>query len=221
MSPARAWACPTGRAGTDAARLYLHRPAGLSAGPEVAIRGVVREVVEGQYANVPGAVYRFEVADSRGRLIVARPVTLSDFGTFHESLRSTRPRRWARIGSGSSSRARATSPAVSGPVVPARADRPGFDLKKTVFYRGETVAGRSGRPLPVRSARREPADRGQPSRRPDPPRHDRRRRQVSLRVSHRGIRRGAGARAGRPAAAGQRGGRRRRSCSRSAASRST
>ncbi len=67
------------------AYIYTDRPA-YRPGQTVAIRGVVREVREGQYANVPRAVYRFEVADSRGRLIVARAVTLSEFGTFHESL---------------------------------------------------------------------------------------------------------------------------------------
>ncbi len=67
------------------AYIYTDRPA-YRPGQKVSIRGVVREVTNGQYANVPGAVYRFEVADSRGRLIVARPVTLSEFGTFHESL---------------------------------------------------------------------------------------------------------------------------------------
>ena len=67
------------------AYIYTDRPA-YRPGQGVSIRGVVREVREGQYANAPKAVYRFEVADSRGRLIVARPVTLSEFGTFHESL---------------------------------------------------------------------------------------------------------------------------------------
>ena len=33
---------------------------------------MVREVAGGQYAHVPKAVYRFEVADSRGRLIAAQ-----------------------------------------------------------------------------------------------------------------------------------------------------
>ena len=47
---------------------------------------MVREVTDGQYANVPGAEYRLEVADARGRRIVARPVRLSAFGTFHEEL---------------------------------------------------------------------------------------------------------------------------------------
>ncbi|MFO0952539.1 MAG: tetratricopeptide repeat protein [Isosphaeraceae bacterium] len=67
------------------AYLYTDRPA-YRPGQQVALRGVVREVKDGQYANTPGSTYRLEVSDSRGRQIVARPVTLSDFGTFHESL---------------------------------------------------------------------------------------------------------------------------------------
>ena len=70
---------------TARAYLYTDRPA-YRPGQQVAVRGVIREVQSGQYANVPRADYRFEVTDSRGRQIVARPVTLSDFGTFHETL---------------------------------------------------------------------------------------------------------------------------------------
>ncbi len=69
------------------ARAYIatDRPA-YRPGQAVALRGIVREVKDGQYANVPGTVYRLEVADSRGRQIVARTVTLSAFGTFHETV---------------------------------------------------------------------------------------------------------------------------------------
>ena len=67
------------------AYLYTDRPA-YRPGQKVAVRGVVREVRNGQYAVAPGASYRFEVTDSRGRQLVARGVTLSEFGTFHESL---------------------------------------------------------------------------------------------------------------------------------------
>jgi len=70
---------------TPRAYIYTDRPA-YRPGQRVAIRGVVREVSGGQFTNVPKSVYRFEVADSRGRLIVAQPVTLSEFGTFHQSL---------------------------------------------------------------------------------------------------------------------------------------
>ena len=55
---------------TARAYIYTDRPA-YRPGHKVSIRGVVREVAGGQYAHVPKAVYRFEVADSRGRLIAA------------------------------------------------------------------------------------------------------------------------------------------------------
>ena len=94
----------------------------------------------GQYSAVPKAVYRFEVADSRGRLLVARAVTLSEFGTFHETLAldSAAPVGTYRIHV----------------FQPGKSDFTGsfevhsyqlepmslaFDLKKTVFYRGETI----------------------------------------------------------------------------------
>ena len=95
-------------------RAYIDtdRPA-YRPGQKVSVRGIVREVREGQYANNPGAVYRFEVADSRGRLIVARPVTLSDFGTFHESLPLDPAAPSARIASRSPSPARVSSRGVS------------------------------------------------------------------------------------------------------------
>ncbi len=101
----------------------------------------MREVQEGQYANNPGAVYRFEVADSRGRLIVARPVTLSEFGTFHESLPLDPA---APLGA---YRITVSQPGKSvfvgefrGPVLSARADRPGLRREaRRVVYRGDTV----------------------------------------------------------------------------------
>ena len=183
---------------------------------------MVREVANGQYANVPKAVYRFEVADSRGRLIVARPVTLSEFGTFHESLPLDSARAAGHVSRhglpagqerllGRVSRSSRTSSSRS---------TWASTSKKTVVYRGETVAGRRDRALPVRRAAGVAADRGRPARRPHPARDDRRRRQVSRRVLDRGIRRGAGAPARRPAAAGQRGRGGHGACSRSAASRS-
>lgn len=66
-------------------RAYIasDRPA-YRPGQSAEVRGVVREVKDGQYDFAPGSVYRFEVLDSRGRQIVHREVRLSDFGTFHE-----------------------------------------------------------------------------------------------------------------------------------------
>ncbi len=124
---------------TARAYIYTDRPA-YRPGHKVAIRGVVREVAGGQYAHVPASVYRYEVADSRGRLIASHPVTLSDFGTFHETLDldSAAPAGTYRV--------RVFQPGKSDfagsfevhsyqlePISLA------FDLKKTVFYRGETI----------------------------------------------------------------------------------
>jgi tetratricopeptide (TPR) repeat protein len=70
-----------------AARAYIYtdRPA-YRPGQPVMIRGVVREVASGRYDAAAGAVYRFEVIDAAGRRIAARDVTLSEFGTFHDSV---------------------------------------------------------------------------------------------------------------------------------------
>jgi alpha-2-macroglobulin len=143
------------------AYIYTDRPA-YRPGQQVSLRGIVREVADSQYANVPKAVYKLEVTDSRGRQIVSRPVTLSEFGTFHEQL----PLDGA-------------APVGSYKVrlyQPGKSDFAGafevqsyqlqkidlaFDLKKTVFFRGQTVEGdlvaryqygapASGRPIAVR-----------------------------------------------------------------------
>ncbi len=68
-------------------RAYIEtdRPA-YRPGQKVSIRGVIREVENGHYAVIPKAAYRLEVLDSRGRALVERPVKLSEFGTFHDSL---------------------------------------------------------------------------------------------------------------------------------------
>ncbi|QEH33600.1 Outer membrane protein assembly factor BamD [Aquisphaera giovannonii] len=121
------------------AYIYADRPA-YRPGQTVAVRGVVREVQNGQYANVPGALYRFEVTDSRGRQLVSRNVTLSEFGTFRESFPID---RGAPVGT---YRIRAYQPGKSEfsgafevqsyqlePIELA------FDLKKSIYYRGEAV----------------------------------------------------------------------------------
>jgi TolA-binding protein len=126
---------------TPRAYIYTDRPA-YRPGHKVAIRGVVREVTGGQYAFVANSIYRFEVADSRGRMIVAHPVTLSEFGTFHETLALD------RAAPAGTYRVRAYQPGKSDfsgtfevhsyqlePIDLA------FDLKKTVYYRGETIEG--------------------------------------------------------------------------------
>ena len=68
-------------------RAYIEtdRPA-YRPGQKVSIRGVIREVENGHYAVKPKSAYRLEIFDSRGRTLVERPVILSEFGTFHDSL---------------------------------------------------------------------------------------------------------------------------------------
>jgi len=121
------------------AYLYTDRPA-YRPGQEVQLRGVVREVKEGRYDHEPGVLYRLEITDSRGRQFVARPVTLSAFGTFHEAI--------------------PLDPGAPVGTYRVRLHRPGgsefagqfevqayqlrkvdlaFDLPKTVYFRGETI----------------------------------------------------------------------------------
>jgi tetratricopeptide (TPR) repeat protein len=125
---------------TPRAYIATDRPA-YRPGQVVALRGVVREVKDSQYANVPGADYRFEVADSRGRQIVARTVSLSAFGTFSERVPLD---EGAPIGT---YRVRLYQPGKSEFAgqfeVQSYQLQPidlTFDLKKTVYYRGETIA---------------------------------------------------------------------------------
>ena len=184
---------------TARAYIYTDRPA-YRPGHKVSIRGVVREVAGGQYAHVPKAVYRFEVADSRGRLIAAHPVTLSDFGTFHEtlSLDSAAPvgTYRVRVFQPGKSDFAGSFEVHSYQLEPISLS---FDLKKTVFYRGETIQATLVAKYQYGCAGGGAPDRGAASRRPDPARHDRRGRPVPGRVSHRGICRRAVAHAGRPA----------------------
>ena len=122
------------------AYLYTDRPA-YRPGQEIAIKGIIREVADGQYANVPKAVYKLEVIDSRGRQIVGRPVTLSDFGTFQEELTLEQA---APVGD---YRIRVYQPGKSdfsgGFLVQSyqleKIDL-SFDLKQLVFFRGETIS---------------------------------------------------------------------------------
>jgi uncharacterized protein YfaS (alpha-2-macroglobulin family)/tetratricopeptide (TPR) repeat protein len=123
------------------AYLYTDRPA-YRPGHDVELRGVVREVVDGQYANVPGATYSLEVYDSRGRKLVNRPLKLSDFGTFHETISLD---EGAPVGS---YRIRLWQPGKSEfagafEVQAYQLEKIdlAFDLPRTVYYRGETVKG--------------------------------------------------------------------------------
>ncbi len=121
--------------------IYTDRPA-YRPGQLVALRGVVREVADGQYANVPKAEYKLEVSDARGRQIVSRLVTLSEFGTFHETLPLDSA---APIGT---YRVRVYQPGKSDfngafEVQSYQLQKMdlAFDLKSTVVFRGETVSG--------------------------------------------------------------------------------
>ncbi len=123
------------------AYIYADRPA-YRPGQKVELRGVVREVKEGQYENVPRAVYRLEVTDSRGRQIVARPVTLSSFGTFHESLPldSGAPVGTYRVRLYQPGKSEFAGAFEVQSYQLQKIDLK-FDLKKRVYFRGETVKG--------------------------------------------------------------------------------
>ena len=123
------------------AYIYADRPA-YRPGQKVALRGVVREVENGQYANAPQSVYKLEVTDSRGRRIVARPVTLSDFGTFHETLPldSGAPVGTYRVRLYQPGKSEFAGEFEVQSYQLQKIDLK-FDLKKTVYFRGETVKG--------------------------------------------------------------------------------
>ena len=121
------------------AYLYTDRPA-YRPGQEVQLRGVVREVKEGRYDPEPGAKYRLEITDSRGRQFIARPVTLSAFGTFHEAIPLD---PGAPIGT---YRVRLHRPGGSDfagqfevQAYQLRKVDLAIDLPRTVYFRGETI----------------------------------------------------------------------------------
>ena len=132
---------------TPRAYIYTDRPA-YRPGQQVALRGVVREVKDGQYANVPGADYRLEVTDSRGRQIVARHGHA--LGLRHLPRTPAARRRGAgrhlprpALPAGQE---RLRRP-VRGPVVPARADRPDASTSR----RRSTTGARRSRPTSSRA----------------------------------------------------------------------
>ncbi len=123
------------------AYLYTDRPA-YRPGHDVELRGVVREVVNGQYANVPGAAHSLEVYDSRGRKLVNRSLKLSEFGTFHETISLD---EGAPVGS---YRIRLWQPGKSEfagafevQAYQLQKIDLAFDLPRTVYYRGEPIKG--------------------------------------------------------------------------------
>ena len=124
---------------TARAYIYTDRPA-YRPGQQVAVRGVIREVQGGQYASAQGAGYRFEVADSRGRQLIARTVTLSEFGTFHQTLPLDRGAPEGtytiRVYQPGKSEFSGMFNVQSYQLQPIDLS---FDLKQTVYYRGDTV----------------------------------------------------------------------------------
>ncbi len=123
------------------AYIYTDRPA-YRPGSQVSLRGVVRETSEGQYSNPSGQTYKLEVYDSRGRLLLSKPETLSAFGTFSESLTLDES---APVGG---YRVRLYQPGKSDfsgafEVQSYRLEKVdvSIDLPRTVYFRGETIKG--------------------------------------------------------------------------------
>ena len=167
-----------GRAGPVAARLPLHRPAGLSARPGG--RSSAGWSARSRTASTPTCPGRSigsrsptagagssSPAPSRSRTS-ARSTSAS---------RSTTGRRSARTASGSTSRARATSRARSrSRRTSSRRSTWPSTCRRTVYYRGETIEGDvvaryqygtplAGRPIARAAARRPHARRARPTRR--------------------------------------------------------
>ena len=124
------------------AYLYTDRPA-YRPGQSVSLKGVVREVADGQYSAPAGATYRLEVTDSRGRPFVTRPVKLSQFGTFQETISVE---EGAPVGA---YRIRLYQPGKSEfagafEVQSYQLEKTdlSIDLPRTVYYRGETIKAR-------------------------------------------------------------------------------
>jgi uncharacterized protein YfaS (alpha-2-macroglobulin family)/TolA-binding protein len=123
------------------AYLYTDRPA-YRPGQTVQLRGVVREVKDGQYSAPEGAGYRLEVLDSRGRPFVADAVTLSPFGTFDATVKLDAA---APLGT---YRVRVFQPGKSEfagefnvQAYQLQKVEVTIDLPRTVYYRGETIEG--------------------------------------------------------------------------------
>jgi TolA-binding protein len=124
------------------AYLYTDRPA-YRPGQTVELRGVVREVEKGQYDPRGGSEYRLEVYDTRGRTIVARPVTLSEFGTFHASVEVD---SGAPLGTYQVRLFQPGKSTFSGSFEVQAYQLQKIDLTvdlpRTVYFRGETVEGK-------------------------------------------------------------------------------
>ncbi len=133
---------------TPRALITTERPA-YRPGQRVGLRGIVREIKDGQFDASAGAPYRLEVVNSRGRRIVARDVPLSAFGTFHAEVPLD-----------------AAAPVGTYSVRVHRPDHGDFhasfevqtyqlakaelaiDLPRTVFFRGEPISGHAAARYP-------------------------------------------------------------------------
>ncbi len=124
-------------------RAYIDtdRPA-YRPGQEVSIRGIVREAKDGQYDNPSGQGYKLEVTDAQGRLLLARGVTLSPFGTFNQAVRLDES---SPVGSYRVRLFRPGGSDFSGnfEVQAYKLEKLGldFDLPRSVYFRGEPVRG--------------------------------------------------------------------------------
>ena len=152
---------------TPRAYIYTDRPA-YRPGQKVALRGVVREVRDGQYANIPAADYRLEV--DRQPRPADRRAARDALGVRHlprDRCRSTRaPRSGTYRVRRLPARQERVRRRVRGPVVSARKDRPGLRPQEDGLLprrdgRGRrrrastSTAHRSpNRPIAVRLARR-------------------------------------------------------------------
>ena len=125
------------------AYIYTDRPA-YRPGDTVELRGVVREVEESQYSSPAGLEYKLEVYDARGRQFLARPVTLSEFGTFAATVQldSATPVGAYRV--------RLHRPGKSDfsggfEVQQYQLQKIGLEIElpRTVYFRGETISGKA------------------------------------------------------------------------------
>ncbi|GIW86820.1 MAG: hypothetical protein KatS3mg108_1144 [Isosphaeraceae bacterium] len=126
---------------TPRAYLYTDRPA-YRPGQTVELRGVVREVVNGQYDPRAGSEYRLEVFDPRGRTIVSDTVKLSEFGTFATSIvvEAAAPLGTYRVRLFEPGKSEFGGSFEVQAYQLQKADL-AIELPRTVYYRGETIEG--------------------------------------------------------------------------------
>ncbi len=121
------------------AYILTDRPA-YRPGNDVEIKGIVRQIKDGRYANSANDEYTLHVVDPLGRVLLDRRVRLSEFGTFHDrlSLDPAAPLGTYRIGV---SRPGFHDPGGSFEVQEYRLEKIdlAIQLKKTVVYRGDKV----------------------------------------------------------------------------------